>query len=211
MNNLSIFIKRAEEYQDEKFITEVFSKKQIGNVSNVTFIKKHNNYTSYNGVIVNFKSWNDNNYVKQLIDEMMASEDGTIKFYFSDHNYWFINIHKLSKQIIENNVLDDSLTTEDNLKKLINDVKTNNVKLHYLQKKQERMERRIMDYENNYMKNHLSNVTLQVQLQEQKDEQNYIINQKNKEIDELKKQLAFLTKDNKKVMDINFDERTIKN
>ena len=59
--NKSLFIKRAEDYQNKEFIFNVFHKKNIGKVNDVTFIKKQNNVgKSYNGVIVTFEKWYNN-------------------------------------------------------------------------------------------------------------------------------------------------------
>ena len=42
--NKSLFIKRAEEYQTKEFIINVFHKKNIGKVNDVTFIKKQKHF-----------------------------------------------------------------------------------------------------------------------------------------------------------------------
>ena len=94
-NNVSLFIKRAEEYQTKEFIIEAFSSNNIGNVIDVKFIKKQGNYgKSYNGVVVIFEKWNMNRLVQKLLNEMSTSSDGTTKFYFNQNRYWFVNVHK---------------------------------------------------------------------------------------------------------------------
>ena len=93
-NNISLFIKRAEEYQGKDFIINTFAFLEIGTVSDVTFIKKQNERGTYNGAIVVFKQWNYNQLVKQIFDEMNNSDDGTTKLFFNSKQYWIINIHK---------------------------------------------------------------------------------------------------------------------
>ena len=94
-SQISLFIKRAEEYQTEEFIAKMFKSNEIGKVSNVKFIQKQNNGMNYNGAIVNFEEWNDNKSVKKLLYDMSCSIDGTTKFYFNSRNYWILKVHTL--------------------------------------------------------------------------------------------------------------------
>ena len=95
--NVALFIKRAEEYQTKEFIINIFHKKNIGKVNDVKFIKKQNNTgKSYNGVIVSFEKWYNNN----LLNEINSSQNGTFKFNFNN-SYWFINVHKEVLEIEE--------------------------------------------------------------------------------------------------------------
>lgn len=95
MSNQVLFIKRAEENQTKEFITEAFASNHIGKVSEVSFIQKYTDSGKpYNGVIVNFESFNNSPVVIHLFNEMTASRDGTTRFYFSKNRYWIINVHK---------------------------------------------------------------------------------------------------------------------
>lgn len=96
MNTIALFIKRAEEYQNEQFIVDAFASNNIGQVSQVHFIPKNMDTSTkpYNGVVVQFQRFNMNPLVQTLIDAMLQSRDGTTRFYFNPTRYWVINIHK---------------------------------------------------------------------------------------------------------------------
>lgn len=170
--NKSLFIKRAEEYQTKEFIINVFHKKNIGKVNDVTFIKKQNNVgKSYNGVIVTFEKW----YNNSLIDEINSSQNGTLKFNFNN-SYWFINVHKEPEQeplnIDINSQLDCSI--EERIKQLEDLVKSMSSKINYMQTRQERSERSMMDYEHKDTQHHLNNIELHAKLEDKDVEQTWI-------------------------------------
>ena len=173
--NKSLFIKRAEEYQTKEFIINVFHKKNIGKVNDVTFIKKQNNVgKSYNGVIVTFEKW----YNNSLIDEINSSQNGTVKFNFNN-SYWFINVHKEPEKepqpdinIDVNSLLDCSI--EERIKQLEDLVKSMSSKINYMQTRQERSERSMMDYEHKDTQHHLNNIELQAKLEDKDVEQTWI-------------------------------------
>ena len=173
--NKSLFIKRAEEYQNKEFIFNVFHKKNIGEVKDVTFIKKQNHTgKSYNGVIVTFNKW----YNNSLIDDII--KNGTIKFNFNN-SYWFINIHKEPEleECIKD--IDINLSDKDRIKQLEDLVKSMSYKL-------ERSERIIMDYEHNHTQQHLNNIELRAQLDDKDAERTWIEADFKEDIDTLKEQ-----------------------
>ena len=175
--NKSLFIKRAEEYQTKEFIINVFHKKNIGKVNDVTFIKKQNNVgKSYNGVIVTFEKWY-NNY---LIDEINSSQNGTVKFNFNN-SYWFINLHKEPEIDIDIDIdiditltRDTTLSDKDRIKQLEDLVKSMSSKINYMQTRQERSERTIMDYEHKDTQHHLNNIELHAKLEDKDVEKTWI-------------------------------------
>jgi hypothetical protein len=178
--NKSLFIKRAEEYQTKEFIINVFHKKNIGKVNDVTFIKKQNNVgKSYNGVIVTFEKW----YIRDLIDEINSSQNGTVKFNFNN-SYWFINVHKEPEKEPEkepltdidiNSLLDCStLSDKERIKQLEDLVKSMSSKINYMQTRQERSERNMMDYEHKDTQHHLNNIELHAKLEDKDVEQTWI-------------------------------------
>ena len=179
--NKSLFIKRAEDYQNKEFIFNVFHKKNIGKVNDVTFIKKQNNVgKSYNGVIVTFEKW----YNNSLIDEINSSQNGTVKFNFNN-SYWFINLHK-EPEVDNVNVnididIDINLSDKDRIKQLEDLVKSMSYKL-------ERSERIIMDYEHNHTQQHLNNIELRAQLDDKDAERTWIEADFKEDIDTLKEQ-----------------------
>jgi hypothetical protein len=178
--NKSLFIKRAEDYQNKEFIFNVFHKKNIGEVKDVTFIKKQNHTgKSYNGVIVTFKKWHNNS----LIDEIM--EGGTVKFHFNN-SYWFINLHKEPEVEKVDNVnidIDINLSDKDRIKQLEDLVKSMSSQMNYLK---ERSERIIMDYEHKHTQQHLNNIELRAQLDDKDAERTWIEADFKEDIDTLK-------------------------
>ena len=183
--NKSLFIKRAEDYQNKEFIFNVFHKKNIGKVNDVTFIKKQNNVgTSYNGVIVTFEKW----YNNSLIDEINSSQNGTVKFNFNN-SYWFINLHK-EPEVDNVNVnididIDINLSDKDRIKQLEDLVKSMSSQMNYLK---ERSERIIMDYEHKHTQQHLNNIELRAQLDDKDAERTWIEADFKEDIDTLKEQ-----------------------
>ena len=175
--NKSLFIKRAEEYQTKEFIINVFHKKNIGKVNDVTFIKKQNNVgKSYNGVIVTFEKW----YNHSLIDEINSSQNGTLKFNFNN-SYWFINVHKEPEQEPASNLdinlditRDTTLSDKEQIKQLEDLVKSMSSKINYMQTRQERCERTMMDYEHKDTQHHLNNIELHAKLDDKDVEQTWI-------------------------------------
>ena len=183
--NKSLFIKRAEDYQNKEFIFNVFHKKNIGKVNDVTFIKKQNNVgKSYNGVIVTFEKW----YNNSLIDEINSSQNGTVKFNFNN-SYWFINLHK-EPEVDNVNVnididIDINLSDKDRIKQLEDLVKSMSSQMNYLK---ERSERIIMDYEHKHTQQHLNNIELRAQLDDKDAERTWIEADFKEDIDTLKEQ-----------------------
>ena len=188
--NKSLFIKRAEDYQNKEFIFNVFHKKNIGKVNDVTFIKKQNNVgKSYNGVIVTFEKW----YNNSLIDEINSSQNGTVKFNFNN-SYWFINLHK-EPEVDNVNVnididIDINLSDKDRIKQLEDLVKSMSSQMNYLK---ERSERIIMDYEHKHTQQHLNNIELRAQLDDKDAERSWIESDFKEDIETLKDENQILS------------------
>ena len=167
-NNVSLFIKRSEENQTKDFIIAAFASNNIGNVSDVKFIKKNaDNGKPYNGAIVLFEKLNKNTLVQSLFDQMASSPDGTTKFYFNSTRYWFINIHKQKmpelEQIIE---VDSSLPDAERIIQLENLVKSMAIQMHFMQTKQSESDKTISEYERKDIQNYLINNELSSQLED---------------------------------------------
>ena len=173
--NTALFIKRAEEYQSKEFITNAFESNKIGKVKEITLIKKQNDFgKGYNGVIVVFERWNMNNLVEKLLNEMAASPDGTTKFYFNEHRFWHINIHKQKMvECEETTVVDPSLPDKEKISKLEEMVKSLSAQIHYMQTRQEKSEQQLMLEEHKHTEQHLLNMELHTQLQEKQWEQEW--------------------------------------
>ena len=170
-DNLALFIKRAEEHQTEEIIVRAFANNNIGKVKEVVFIKKQNACGQpYNGVIVIFERWNKNTLVEKLLNEMLASPDGTTRFYFDNTRYWIINIHKQKmSQCEETTFVDPALPDREKVVKLEELLKSMSAQMHYNQLTQEKMESRIADLEQKETHHHLVNMELQAQLEDTQD------------------------------------------
>ena len=185
--NVALFIKRAEESQTKEFIMHAFKNSNIGIVKEITFIKKNSNGTPYNGVVVIFKKWNMNKYVEKLFNQMSESRDGTTRFYFEQKRYWIINVHRQQLPECEETVLiDTSLPDKERITQLEMLVKSMSSQIFYAQSRNEKNERRMMDYEQKDVQKNLINIELQFQL-ELKDIERKIAEQEHQqEIQKLK-------------------------
>lgn len=192
-NNVTLFIKRAEEYQTKEFIIEAFASNNIGKVRDVKFIKKQNDGRSYNGVIVMFERWNMNNTVQRLFNEMSTSTDGTTKFYFDNHRYWIINVHKQNLPGCEEiAVVDASLPDKEKIVKLEELVRSMSAQIHYMQTQQEKSERIMMDLERKETQHHLINMELRYQLAEKDLEKSWFEDECKERFDKLQEENEML-------------------
>ena len=175
--NVSLFIKRAEEYQTKEFIINIFHKKNIGKVNEVKFIKKQNHTgKSYNGVIVSFEKWYNNNLLNEI------QKNGTFKFNFNN-SYWFINVHKEVLEECKEIILPNNLSDTDRIKQLEDLVKSMSSQINYLK---ERSERTIMEYEHKHTQQHLNNIELRAQLDDKDAERSWIESDFKEDIESLK-------------------------
>lgn len=188
--NVALFIKRAEEYQTKEFIIEAFASNNIGKVRDVKFIKKNNDYgKAYHGVIVVFERWNINRLVQTLFSEMAVSPDGTTKFYFDHYRYWIINVHRQKlPECEEIATVDSSLPDKEKIIKLEELVKSMSAQIYYMQNRQEKTERSLMDLEHNDTHHHLVNMELRSQLDEKDWERNWAEDKLKEEIEKLREE-----------------------
>ena len=187
-NNVALFIKRAEEYQTKEFIMDAFMVNNIGKVRDIKFIKKHNDIgKNYNGVIVIFERWNMNRLVQSLFEQMSVSIDGTTRFYFDSIHYWIINIHRQKlPECEEFTLVDSSLPDKQRIKKLEDLVKSMSTKIYFMEGRQERSERSMMDYEEKHSRHNLCNMELRFQLEDKDMERKWAEDDLIQEIDRLK-------------------------
>lgn len=191
ITNISLYIKRAEPFHTKEFITEAFSSNNIGKVRDVTFIKKVGDYgKDYNGVIVTFDQWCMNSKVKKLIDDMNSSIDGTTKFTFdlNKQRYWIINILKPKFENIEEteipelNNINLNISEKERILELENLVKSMSAQMHYMQLRQEKTEKLLMEHEHNETQYWVNNFELRSQLEEKDIEFKYYENKFNENI-----------------------------
>lgn len=105
IKNVSLYIKRAEEAQDETYIKTAFAKSFYGDVKSIKFIPKEDHYgTKYNGVIVHFDKWYSSNQVKKLFEDLTKSTDGICRLYHDNNRYWnvmeYTDVNNLSEILI---------------------------------------------------------------------------------------------------------------
>jgi hypothetical protein len=196
-NTVSLFIKRAEEFQTEEFIIQAFHENNVGKVSHVKFIKKQNdNGVSYNGAIIIFEEWYSNKLTERLLNEMSHSSDGTTKFYFNRSRYWFITVHQKKNPDTEKKIfVDPSLPTEERIRQLESLVQTMASQMHYQEIKQQKNEAIIMECEQKHSRSHLLNIELKSQLEDAK------VNELTYQIESVKNQQ--LTKENEDLLEEN--------
>ena len=197
MQNISLFIKRAELHQNEEYIRNIFAQKNIGVVDTLNFIKKHSeNGKEYNGVIVTFKYWFSNDYTKSLINQLTTkTNDGLVKLFIEKSVYWYVSIHQKKMEINkcdELQKIDANLSDKDKIKQLELLVNNLSTQLYYMQKKQETNEQMLMTNECKNMKHHIYNVELEHSILE--------INILN---EELKEENELLKKENEQLMKNN--------
>jgi len=168
-NNISLYIKRAEQHHTKEFIDAAFATNKIGQIRELKFIKKTDtNGREYNGVIVMFEYWNMNIIVKNLLDQMSASQDGTTRFTFDSYKgrYWIVNVYKAPfepalEPALEKTILSD----KERMLELEKLVKSMEAQLHYSQIRQEKTERQLMETEHDDTQSRLYNMELRCQVE----------------------------------------------
>jgi hypothetical protein len=176
-NKFALYIKRAELNQDEDYIKNALENfNNIGIVKNVSFISKTNEKgNKYNGVIVNFEKVFLEVDLFQLVEQFETNDDKTGKIYHNDFRYWIV------QEYIQHSASAPQQTEINNI-----DV-TNNEELileyNLLQKRCEKQERKMMEYEEQLMRKWFENIDLQLQV----DKKDCVIEWRNKDIEEQKK------------------------
>jgi len=195
-----LYIKRAEQHHTKDFIVEAFASNNIGKVRDVRFIKKMDmNGREYNGAVVIFEHWNMNALVKQLLDQMSVSKDGTTKFVFDQYRgrYWFINIYKTQfPEYEEITTIDTGLPDKERITELENLVKSMSAQMHYMRTSQEKLERQLMESEHTNTQHHLFNIELKIQVDEAKREKKWAEDKLNEKINIIEQECELLQKSN---------------
>ena len=175
-SNISLYIKRAELFQNKEYIINVFQKHQYGEVHDVKFIKKTNSTTGeeYNGAIVYFNSWFKNSNVENLFDQINISPDATAKIlYNSNHGnrYWVVSkfiepttkdSSKICDSLLPNPLLSDQIRIEQ-FEKLVNAM---SAQMHVMKLEQDKNEKKILDMEYKEIHSALLIAELKLQLEE---------------------------------------------
>lgn len=169
INNISLYIKRANLCCTKDYINNIFMNNKIGIVKDVKFVKKNDNSgKEYNGIIVIFERWFMNANVTKLLNDIDTSSDGTAKFIY-DHNgrYWYINIYKpVIPESVIINVVDPSLPDNKRIEELEKLVQSMSAQLQHFQYQQEITERKLMEIEEKHSYYFLCNMDLRFQLED---------------------------------------------
>ena len=126
-----------------------------------------------------------NALVKQLLDQMSVSKDGTTKFVFDQYRgrYWFINIYKTQfPEYEEITTIDTGLPDKERITELENLVKSMSAQMHYMRTSQEKLERQLMESEHTNTQHHLFNIELKIQVDETKREKKWAEDKLNEKI-----------------------------
>ena len=223
-HNIALYIKRIEIIQsNESVIRKIFELNGIGIVNDVTFTKKTDNSgREYNSAIVTFSQVFLNTEVKKLLDDMESSKDGTTKFiYDRNGRYWFINMYKPKIQTVDLECeelipIDVNLSDKERIIALENLVRSMSVQTKYFLTQSEKVERKLMDYEQTESRQHLCNIELRYQLEDKDIEINKIKKECQDDVLRYKVRLACVQIDlNRQVMECDMlkqelsDERNI--
>jgi hypothetical protein len=210
--NVTIYIKRAEIYHTQEYITQALKNNNYGDVKTVRFINKNNHLGhKYNGAVVTIQLYM-NNKVKTLFDNMANSPDGTARLYHNHtNNYWFVMEYKSEFPDLDDlNSISSDLSDSQRVKELEMLVKAMATKMQIMQTKLEKNETKFMEYEHEQTRQHIHNTELHFdinykdielgwKIDEIQDEHKELVskinnqhiiqlNNKNKEIDTLTKQ-----------------------
>ena len=178
IKNVVLYVKRAEAFHTKEFIISAFSSNNIGIVRDVSFIQKRGEYgKDYNGVVVVFERWNMNSCVKQLFNQMLESPDGTTKFTYDSYNrrYWIINVYKPHfPENEENTTIDPNLPDKERINELEKLVKSMAAQMHYLQTRQEKTERQLMQAEHYDTQIRIYNMELRYQVEDAERDKEWV-------------------------------------
>jgi len=136
VTNVAIYIKRAEIYQNENYIKDVFNRNGYGIVNSVNFVEKvSENKQKYHGVLVTMKYWFKNPSVSKIL-ESISIDNNEIKIYHSKTKYWIIK--QYTQPVKENTPIiieiDNNICGNERIKELELIVNSLSVQITQLQK-----------------------------------------------------------------------------
>jgi len=187
MENIALFIKRAEINQTKEFISKALFDAEYGYVNSIEFIPKKSDLGQpYNGAIVRFGRWFNSPKTKKLLTEMTDAGQAKLVFSQQPYKYWFVNIHKEQQLTIIDDNLDmgEGMPKTDQvmrLKSIIDSLKVQNM---FYRREIERYEREQMEHENNLIRDSMLIVELKLLLDAKNrelEEKNAIIDSQNQE------------------------------
>ncbi len=169
--NVSLYIKRAELTQTERYIHSVFSE-NVGDVENISFIEKTNNANGakYHSVIVRLGRINDTPYTKKLMHDIYYGSDNSSKIHHSK-GYWIVAQHttngRVRKNIDMDHVLPDAdLPHQERIKRLEDMVVSLSNELKTCREKIENDKKTFANYDAQHTKDWLATFSLHSQLED---------------------------------------------
>lgn len=207
--NIALYIKRAELQHTEDYIISALRDKGYGEVDEIKFIKKTNFETGkdYNGAIVTFKYWFNSSNVKNLIEQMNSTADGSAKINHAYNRFWYVCQHKSPNDKVTthvNNLLPDKLRIEE-LEKLVESM---SAQMQFFQKQLENNEQKFMEYEHKEIHSALINAELRSQLQDSEIKTSFVNSDYKEELTKANFKIAELTH-RVEVVKFELEEKTI--
>ncbi len=184
VNNMTLYIKRAELHHNKEYIINACHNCRYGKVNDLKFIEKEdNNGRKYNGVILIFETLYDSSTMKQLQSDMSNSKDGSGKMFHDPikMRFWHVIVFKPrlleDEQFISNGIKSLTLsaetsankpnqTPEEKIAELEAKLSTMSSKMTYMELQMEKAERRMMEYEENKLRDYYNTVVLQSELED---------------------------------------------
>jgi hypothetical protein len=182
--NISIYIRRAEINQSESYIKSVIEN-NYGLVSTIEFKNKKNEQgMEYNGVVIYFKQWFNNDKVKQLFNDLNNTTEKISKIIHNSksNKYWIVNVHTTPSIANLNNltILNiEHLSQSEQIIELTNIVHSISSQLQFLQTKCENNEKILQQTLHDNTLYHMKNDDLAWEI-EQKNDEILELNNKNK-------------------------------
>ena len=96
MQNISLYIKRAESYHTKEYISSVLESQRYGKVSDAQFIEKTDKTgRNYNGVILKFSYFENNELTKNLLKTLQSTPNANciIKHNLRLKQYWNVGLY----------------------------------------------------------------------------------------------------------------------
>jgi hypothetical protein len=202
VKNISLYIIRAEIYQSKEYIMNALHTQGYGKPKSVEFYPKENERgQKYNGAVVYFEKWYMNKHTEQLLTKIVDSEE-TAVIYHSKPKYWNVKEHRQPVAHSATTVIEKQEETESQLAQMVESMSIgekntyyedviNSLKMQLLleQKKSEKQEQLIMEYEEKHDKDWYQNMKLHSKIDDLElelsiqSEENYSLREINEELE----------------------------
>ncbi len=198
LNNITLYIKRAELNHDKNYIINACHQCRYGKVSDVKFIEKEDvQGRKYNGAIVIFEDWYNSSLSQQLFSDMAHSKDGSAKLFHDPIRMRFWHVIKFVPKITDDlpivqemkmMKLTDGLTEKEKYEEMEKKYNSMAAQMHFMQAQMEKMERLMMEQERQYTQAWIENEELKDQLFQKDVDLAYELRKKDEEVEEILRQ-----------------------